>query len=47
MTDVELLENIYFLVGCIFAVVLMDFTFKWAVKPLMDWVSSLFSEGVD
>ena len=45
MTELEVLENIQYILACILFLVIVDFSFKWLVKPLMDWFSSLFSEG--
>lgn len=45
MTEVELLEHIKILLGSILTLNILDFAFKWCIKPLMDWFSSLFPEG--
>lgn len=45
MTEIELLEHIKIILGCILALNILNFSFKWCVKPLADWFSSLFPEG--
>lgn len=45
ITDsIELLNKIYILLGCSVVIQLINLCFKWLVKPLCDWISSLFSE---
>lgn len=43
--EIELLNNIYVLLGCSVVIQLLNLLIKWFVKPLCDWIASLFNEG--
>lgn len=43
--ELQLLNNIYIINGSILVILLLDFSIKWLIKPLCDWLSSLFNES--
>lgn len=43
--EIELLNKIYMLLGCSCVIQLLNLLVKWFVKPLCDWIASLFYEG--
>ncbi len=43
--EIQLLNNIFIINGSTLVVLLLDFSIKWLIKPLCDWMSSMFSES--
>lgn len=44
MENNELLQTIYVQVGCILVIQILEFVIDYVVKPLINWISSMFPE---
>lgn len=44
MENNELLQTIYIQVGCILVIQILEFAIDYVVKPLKNWISSMFPE---
>lgn len=46
MENNELLQTIYVQVGCILVIQILEFAIDYVVKPLKNWISSMFPEDL-
>lgn len=44
MENNELLQTIYVQVGCILVIQILEFAIDYVLKPLKNWISSMFPE---